>query len=111
MDVAFDKQDWVIEHGQALAGTDRAHSERSHPDWHALRARMRAVRQAWQVMREAQGAARRSGSFDSGSAWQLTALKTGLTGVNQKVSANGKRGQDTYDVVAGLSSTGARGLK
>lgn len=111
MDVAFEKQDWTIEHGHVVAAPEHVLADWPHPDWHVLRARMRAVRQVWQVIREAQGAGRRSGSFDRGSAWQLTALKTETASVNQIASANGKRGQDTYDVVAGLSSTGARGLK
>lgn len=109
MDVAFEKRSWMIEHGQAKAAAGQVQSDWSHPDWHVLRARMRAVREAWQVVRETQGAARRCGSFDRGSAWQLSALKAQLAAVNQKASANGKRGQDTDDTVAGLSSTGARG--
>jgi hypothetical protein len=111
MDVAFEKQDWTIEHGQTVAARDRAPADWSHPDWNALRARMRAARQTWQIMREAQGGARRSGSFDRGSAWQLTALRTQSAVVNHKASTNGKRGRDTYEVAAGLNSTGARGLK
>jgi len=122
MDVAFEKRDWTIEHGQTVAAPERArsddlaradwvHPDWPHPDWQILRARMRAVRQVWQIIRDTHGTGRRSGSFDRGSAWQLSALKTESAGVNQKASANGKRGQDTYDVVAGLSSTGARGLK
>ena len=112
MDVAFEKRDWTIEHGQTVAASEHACADdRPHPDWQILRARMRAVRQVWQIIRDTHGTGRRSGSFDRGSAWQLTALKADSLGVNQKASANGKRGQDTYDVVAGLSSTGARGLQ
>jgi len=108
MDVAFEKRSWMIEHALAEVSDVRRHSPWSHPDWLVLRARMRAAREAWQVLRETQGAARRCGSFDRGSAWQLSALKTDSMGVNQKASGNGKRGQHKHGV-AGITSTGVRG--
>jgi len=109
MDVAFEKRSWMMEHALAQAGNAGGHSRWNHPDWQVLRARMRAAREAWQVLRETQGAARRCGSFDKGSAWQLSALKTESMDVNQKASVNGKRGQDKYEAVAGMISTGVRG--
>lgn len=109
MDVAFEKRSWMIEHGKAEAEAGQVKSECSHPDWVVLRARMRAVREAWLVLRETQGAARRCGSFDRGSAWQLSALKAESVGINHKVSVNGKRGQATVDEGAGLSTVGVRG--
>ena len=106
MDVAFEKQDWTIARDEAVAEVGR-----EHPDWYVLRARMRAARQAWQVLREtrAASAGRQCGSFDRGSARQLAVLKWRVTGVNQKVSVNSNRGRDTYGAVADLSSTGGRG--
>ena len=107
MDVAFEKQNWTIAYAEAAA----ADADGAHPEWFALRARLRAARQAWHALRQAggQGQMRRCGSFDRGAARQLAALKTRLGGVNQKDSVNRNRGQDTYEAVADLSSAGGRG--
>ena len=108
MDIAFEKENWSRE---PLA--DISADTLVHPDWHALRARLQAGRQAWRLLEPAARGERASacGSFDPALARQLQGAASCKGAVNRNDSTNGNPGHDINGVVAGTSSTGDRGQK
>ena len=106
MEIAFEQESWITT--PALPGGT---STSQHPEWHGLRARLMASRQAWSALKtdlsgDLMGAC---GSFDEATAKLLDVFDARLAGVNLKDSSDLKPDGAMNAHVAGTSNFGGRG--
>ena len=106
MNIAFDPSDWSLACPDDAAGKDCA-----HPDWFALRARLKAALETREALGRGcrAGATRAFGSFSRRAAGSLERIAGPFHPVNQTDSVNRKRGRRTIPHVADMNTIGGRG--
>ena len=105
MNVVFDPSEWT-----ASSPTGDEQGECAHPEWQALRSRLRAAVDACEVLGQARrSSARAFGSFSRRAAISLDRIDASCAVVNQTSSANRKCNGSILLSGAGLNSTGGRG--
>jgi len=111
MEIVFEKDCWTS--GSARAATEPGNR---HPEWRVLAMRLKAARQAWQVLRfdAANGAEGRTacpgrGSFHQQATKHILRLEQSFLPVNQVDSAHRNCGQGNVLTLVGESNTGGRG--
>jgi hypothetical protein len=106
MNIAFDPNEWSA----AMAG-DAAQEACAHPEWQALRARMSAAVETWNMLEAARRnrTACAAGSFSRRAAGSLGRIGYPCAAINQTGSVNRKPGGAMLLDVADMNGTGGRG--
>lgn len=106
MNIVFDPSEW-----SPLRHDDAGPQGCTHPDWYALRARLKVGIEAWALLGSGRSAlsGKMFGSFSRRAAMSLERIAGHCDPVNQTSSVNRKRSGCIILDVAGMSSIGERG--
>lgn len=106
MNIAFDPNEWSA----AMAGAT-AQEACAHPEWRALRVRMAAAVETWNMLavERRKASAGAVGSFSRRAAGSLGRMDYPCAAINQTSSVNRKPGGAMLSNVVGMNSTGGRG--